>query len=488
MFAPGGGVVHFPGSTLADLNRDGRPDLVVTADASGSFDVFRQTTIFWNQGGRFDSQNVTRLPEVVGTPSHIDLDAAFADFDGDGNRDVVLIGTNGNPFYDGGYVQLLRGLGNQRFEDVSATALPAGVRNLTQPGTTTGNPWPTWVRTGDFNGDGAPDFLIEHNGRIKDSTPVLWLNDGMGRFSVVTASAFRPDSEHWQVDGGQWFVTPQGLQVVAAQMFEGSNGLLLSGRATTTPWFGRPNDPGAETVTGGAGNDRLVGGAGNDTINGGTGLDSAAFQLPRAQYTVAYAGQGAYTVAARSGNEGTDTLRAVEVLRFGDGLMQLTPTGPAGDTLKLHQALLGRLPSQGEFGAALTQARDAGSSALAATLAQVFAGQPNAQISAKVLQQIGIAPGTLGGADPAASYAVLDGALQVFFDAYPGTAALGQIMLNMVNLLGNLEADVTWGPAARAFNDKAARDFLDGGYGVHPVTLAGVQSDMDMMLGGGGGT
>jgi hypothetical protein len=487
-YMPGGGINQFPGSTLNDLDGDGRPDLVVTADASASYSAFRQTTVFWNQGGRFEAAHATRLPEVAGLPAHINLDAAFADFDGDGRKDIVLVGTNGEPRYDGSFVQVFRGLGNRQFEEVSATALPAAARNLAQSGVTTGNPWPQWVRTGDFNGDGAADFRIEYVGPTKDTTPVLWLNDGQGRFSVVTAQAFRPASDHWQFDGGLMTQTAQGLQVVTLQMFEGSGGLLLTGRTTTTPWFGRPNDPGAETVSGGAGNDRLVGGAGNDTINGGAGLDSAAFQLPRAQYTVAYAGQGAYTVAAGSGNEGTDTLRQVEVLRFADGLMQLTPTGPAGDALKLHQALLGRLPSSTEFGAAATQAREAGSSALAASLAQGFAGQTNAQVSSKVLQHFGIAPGTLGGSDPAASYAALDGALQIFFDAFPGTPALGQIVLNMVGLLGNLEADATWGPAARAFNDKAARDFLSGGFATHPVTLTGVQQGVDMMLGGGGGS
>ena len=483
MFAPGGGAVHFPGSVFSDLDRDGRPDLVITADASGSYDVFRKTTIFWNQGGRFDGQNVTRLPEVAGTPAHIDMDAAFADFDGDGLKDIVLVGTNGQPFYDGAYVQLLRGLGDRQFEDVSAAVLPAAARNLTQPGVATGNPWPIWVRTGDFNGDGAPDFLVDQSGRTRDATPVLWLNDGSGRFTVVTASAFRPDSEHWQLDYGQWFVNAQGLQVVTLQMYEGSGGLLVTGRSATSPWFGRPNDPGAETVSGGAGNDRLVGGPGNDTIDGSAGMDSAAYQLPRAQYTVAYAGQGAYTVSARSGGEGTDTLRGIEALRFGDGLVQLAPFGAPGDTVKLYDALLGRLPTAAEFATGVAQVRDSGAAALAASLAQAYDGLDRPATSARVLQNLGITPSTLGRADPAGSFTTLDAALQVFLGAYPGRASLGQIVLNVVTLFTGLEGDATWGNAARAFNDGAARDFLDGGYGALPVTLAGLQPEFDMQLG-----
>jgi hypothetical protein len=41
-------VTHFPGTTFADVDRDGRPDRIVTADASASFDQYRQTTVFWN--------------------------------------------------------------------------------------------------------------------------------------------------------------------------------------------------------------------------------------------------------------------------------------------------------------------------------------------------------------------------------------------------------------------------------------------------------
>jgi hypothetical protein len=347
IFAPGRRINHFAGSTFSDLNGDGRPDLIVTADASNTFDAFRQTTIFWNVEGRFESARSTKLPEVVGTPPHIDMDTAFADFDGDGLKDIVLIGTNGQPFYDGAYVQVLRSLGNEQFEDISAAVLPSDARNLTQPGVSTGNPWPIWVRTSDFNGDGAPDFLIDYNGApLKDSTPVLWLNDGMGRFSVVTASAFRPDSEHWQVDSGQWFVTPQGLQIVTVQIYEGSGGLLATGRSATTPWFGRPNDPGNETVIGGTGNDRLVGGVGNDNINGGAGIDSAAFQLPRAQYMVSNSGQGVYTVTASSGNESTDTLQNIERLKFSDVnvAMDVGATQSSGQTALLMGAVLpGRL-------------------------------------------------------------------------------------------------------------------------------------------------
>ena len=39
---------------------------------------------------------------------HIDLDAAAIDADGDGRLDLVIVGTQFDPFYDGWFVQLLR--------------------------------------------------------------------------------------------------------------------------------------------------------------------------------------------------------------------------------------------------------------------------------------------------------------------------------------------------------------------------------------------
>lgn len=350
IFASSGRSNHFPGSTFSDLNGDKRPDLVVTADASTTFNAFRQTTIFWNIGGRFEAARSTKLSEVVDTPSHIDMDAAFADFDGDGQKDIVLVGTNGQPFYDGAFVQIMRNLGDERFQDVSATVLPYDMRNLTQPGISTANPWPMWVRTSDFNGDGAPDFLIEYAGRLKDSTPVLWLNDGVGRFSVLTASAFRPDSEHWQVDGGQWYVTSQGLQVVTPQMYDGSGGLLLTGRSTTTPWLGRPNSSASDTVVGSVGNDRLDGEVGNYNLDGGAGLDSVVFLLQRSQYSVSKSAQGSHTVSARSGYEGTDALQNVERLIFSDVTLALDIDGNAGQAYRIYKAAFDRAPDGSGLG------------------------------------------------------------------------------------------------------------------------------------------
>ena len=74
---------------------------------------------------------------------------------------------------------------------------------------------------------------------------------------------------------------------------------------------------GNDTLVGGLGNDALMGGPGNDSIDGGDGQDTAAYALNASSYTVT-AVTGGYQVAAKSGAEGTDTLRNVESLKFAD--------------------------------------------------------------------------------------------------------------------------------------------------------------------------
>ncbi|MFM7783639.1 MAG: hypothetical protein ACKPE6_03175, partial [Gammaproteobacteria bacterium] len=72
---------------------------------------------------------------------------------------------------------------------------------------------------------------------------------------------------------------------------------------------------GADTLSGGDGDDTLTGGGGNDRLDGGNGTDEARFAGARASYTVTLNADGSLTVTdtdATNGNEGTDTVHAVE--------------------------------------------------------------------------------------------------------------------------------------------------------------------------------
>jgi hypothetical protein len=81
----------------------------------------------------------------------------------------------------------------------------------------------------------------------------------------------------------------------------------------------------ANVITGSAGNDTLEGDAGNDTIKGGADVDTAVFSGKMAEYTITNV-NGVITVKDNvigNGNDGTDTLAGVEILRFQDGQLKV---------------------------------------------------------------------------------------------------------------------------------------------------------------------
>src|SRR5690606_27364195 len=89
---------------------------------------------------------------------------------------------------------------------------------------------------------------------------------------------------------------------------------------------------GHDVLLGGAGDDVLIGGTGNDTLDGGAGNDTAVFSRQFADYAITKNADGSFTVKARSGTDGTDTVKNVETLRFSDRTYQLEPSDPDHDT------------------------------------------------------------------------------------------------------------------------------------------------------------
>jgi len=82
----------------------------------------------------------------------------------------------------------------------------------------------------------------------------------------------------------------------------------------------------ADVLWGGAGDDILKGGTGNDSLDGGVGTDKAQFAGTRSTYTITTSGGSISVVddaAATDGDDGTDTLAAVEQAQFKDQTISL---------------------------------------------------------------------------------------------------------------------------------------------------------------------
>src|SRR5579871_1209033 len=99
---------------------------------------------------------------------------ALADFNGDGQDDLAIVGTNGN------YVAILLGNGDGTFQTPLNSTVGVG---------------PSAVAVGDFNGDGRIDLVVPNLGTGKGSSISILLGNGDGTFlpamSTVVGSPAR---------------------------------------------------------------------------------------------------------------------------------------------------------------------------------------------------------------------------------------------------------------------------------------------------------
>lgn len=95
-----------------------------------------------------------------------------------------------------------------------------------------------------------------------------------------------------------------------------------------------------DTISTGAGNDLISASAGNDTIDGGAGIDTVSYAGPYASFSVAAGTSGAVTLTSTQYN--TDTLRAIERVKFTDKCFANDISGAAGNAAKVITAAFGK--------------------------------------------------------------------------------------------------------------------------------------------------
>ena len=237
------------GTVLADLDADGLPELIALGEGlvgeghDGFPGIEALSSVFWNRAGAFSEQHKTPLPspEVFAQTGHIDLDAAVFDADEDGLLDLVIVGTQFDPFYDGWFVQLLMNRGDGTFADETSLRLQPHEQSSGNAGVATNAPHPRRVEVVDFNGDGAADFVMQAHLPIPPNLPLVWLNDGRGRFSALKLHDFLPPGTHqewqWLFSDAQLVRTRHGYSFILTLLTRatGRPGLTLAGLLATRP-------------------------------------------------------------------------------------------------------------------------------------------------------------------------------------------------------------------------------------------------------------
>jgi hypothetical protein len=199
----------------------------------------------------------------------------------------------------------------------------------------------------DFNNDGVLDFAVEyHGGSLKQSTPLVWLNDGAGHFTTLKVSDFVAPGEEWRMAQGHFYKSDVGYSYISAQMYNGSNGLNLNGLVATQAYREHAASP---KITGTAGNDQFATTGADNVIDGGAGLDTLVMSGARAGYTVSKTATG-IQLRDGSGIDGTDTLVGIERVKFTDKALAFDVDGIAGKAYRVYQAAFARTPDEGGLG------------------------------------------------------------------------------------------------------------------------------------------
>jgi uncharacterized protein (TIGR03437 family) len=166
------------GLAVADLNRDGKPDLVVTdygGDPSASPRTPGAVYVFLNDGhGGFQT------PSQLAVGSAYPYSVWIGDVNGDGKPDLVVASENANVTYS---LAVLLGNGDGTFQ---------------APTTVSTQYHPSGVAFGDFNGDGIVDLMVSHCCGATDMTfmqgngdgtfqPEVHFNSAANSFAVAAA-------------------------------------------------------------------------------------------------------------------------------------------------------------------------------------------------------------------------------------------------------------------------------------------------------------
>lgn len=334
-------------SLLADLNGDGRLDLVLGNDGN-TYNKEHRSLVFWNTGSGFDANAKTFLPQGYFGDTTIVHDIATMDIDGDGDQDLLMLSSESTPsdaYADGWALDALRNDGGVfTLDTLSHFAAADSHEGL--PGENSKVGASEFIRLMDVNGDGSKDIVINQfmNNLPGADTPIVWTNDGYGHFEV----ALRAGQAN-ALAGDQYFMNVLTLPVMGPNGL-GFTSINVNGDTIyqTTAQATQMLPPPVRIVAT-AGSDRIVQNKADNSIDGGAGLDQVVYAKNAAAYAIGV-DQGRVTVRDLSGADGTDTLVNVERLAFADQGIAFDVEGSGGQAYRVYQASLGRTPDLGGLG------------------------------------------------------------------------------------------------------------------------------------------
>ena len=73
-------------------------------------------------------------------------------------------------------------------------------------------------------------------GDVRPNQPLIWLNDGSGRFSALKAHDFVRPGYEWLFLDARFLRTRHGYSYISTQSYPGSGGLILTGLLATRPY------------------------------------------------------------------------------------------------------------------------------------------------------------------------------------------------------------------------------------------------------------
>jgi hypothetical protein len=334
-------------SLLADLNGDGRDDLVLGNDGN-TYGKEHRSAVFWNTGSGFSATSMSYLPQGFYGDYRIVHDIAAVDLDGDGDKDLILLSSESRPmeaYGDGWAIDTLRN-DKGTFVDDTASHFANADRFEGQPNEISKIGASEFIRMLDVNGDGHQDLVITQfmNNPPTANTPVVWTNDGFGHFEVAVRAG-----QMATLSGNPSFIGTFTLPYASANGYSFSTFHNDKGTVYTATLEAQKMLPGSVAITATASNDTIRQNAANNTIEGGGGRDTLVYGKAASNYTIA-AATGGFTVTDKTAADGIDTLAHVERIAFSDKALALDIDGAAGQAYRIYRAAFDRAPDSAGLG------------------------------------------------------------------------------------------------------------------------------------------